>query len=113
MNDEKVQAQLVQLTTVIETAPADSAEYFQAGRQYQKLLFAHMTLREYEFITQNVTHELNLADEARLITAAAQGKMLSQVVDLNEDAQIAYQLRWLRKKKQLTQTEVAAQVGMT
>ncbi|MDT3392382.1 MAG: helix-turn-helix domain-containing protein, partial [Bacillota bacterium] len=53
------------------------------------------------------------ADEARLITAAAQGKMLSQVVDLNEDAQIAYQLRWLRKKKQLTQTEVAAQVGMT
>lgn len=72
-----------------------------------------MTLREYEFITQNVTHELNLADEARLITAAAQGKMLSQVVDLNEDAQIAYQLRWLRKKKQLTQTEVAAQVGMT
>lgn len=39
--------------------------------------------------------------------------MLSQVVDLNEDAQIAYQLRWLRKKKQLTQTEVAAQVGMT
>jgi len=51
MNDEKVQAQLVQLTTVIENAPADSAEYFQAGRQYQKLLFAHMTLREYEFIT--------------------------------------------------------------
>lgn len=51
MNDEKVQAQLVQLTTVIETVPADSAEYFQAGRQYQKLLFAHMTLREYEFIT--------------------------------------------------------------
>lgn len=113
MNDEKVQALLVQLTTVIENVPADSAEYFQAGRQYQKLLFAHMTLREYEFITQNVTHELNLADEARLITAAAQGKMLSQVVDLNEDAQIAYQLRWLRKKKQLTQTEVAAQVGMT
>lgn len=93
---------------VMATAQQDSTEFSKAANATTDLLHPTINIRDLAFISTQVGRPLTNAELAKLIVAARHDEDLSEVLDIGEDARIAYKFKHARLAENLTQQEVAA-----
>ncbi|GAA3613204.1 helix-turn-helix domain-containing protein [Secundilactobacillus similis] len=108
ISEQQALEQLNRYTHIIETAPRDSTEFFDATKAYNQLLHPTINIRDLVFLGKNLDHSMTNTELAKLIIAARNDQDLSDVLDINEDARVAYKFKHLRQAKHMTQQEVAA-----
>lgn len=113
MDYKKTLSKLNELKQVMVNNTDNTVAYHKAGQEYDNILFKNMSFREYTFLVQNMTHKPTTEDDAKLVVASSDNKNLSEVVELTDQAQLAYAIKWYRQARKMTQGEVARITGIS
>lgn len=113
MDYKKTLSKLNELKQVMFNNTDNTVAYHKAGQEYDNILFKNMSFREYTFLVQNMTHKPTTEDDAKLVVASSDNKNLSEVVELTDQAQLAYAIKWYRQARKMTQGEVARITGIS
>ncbi|MDR3240856.1 MAG: helix-turn-helix domain-containing protein [Lactobacillaceae bacterium] len=113
MEYEQIKERLLQIEKIINENSPDTQIVWDASKEFDEIVFANITIREFAFIIEHVEPELNNDKVAQMVVAAAEGRPLTDVIQLSAGAEAAYKISHLRKAQKISQVELAKEIGVT